>query len=118
MPVLCLSQINRKAEERGDHRPRMSDLRESGSIEQDADVIMLLHREEYYHQSNPDWALDNPDKVGLAEVIIAKHRNGPTGTVELAWDAPRTRFTNAFRSSFTPRRSESVTMDNGQEIPT
>ncbi len=94
IPIVCLSQLNRGAEQREGHRPRMSDLRESGSIEQDADVIALLHREEYYHQSDPDWALDNPDKVGLAELIIAKQRNGPTGVVDLVWDSKTTRFKN------------------------
>jgi len=92
VPVVCLSQLNRGAEQREGHRPRMSDLRESGSIEQDADVIMLLHREEYYHQHDPDWVLENPEKEGLAELIIAKQRNGPTGVVDLFWDSRTTRF--------------------------
>ncbi len=94
VPVVCLSQLNRGAEQREGHRPRMSDLRESGSIEQDADVIALLHREEYYHIQNPEWIEENPEKRGLAELIIAKQRNGPTGTVELTWDARVTRFRN------------------------
>jgi len=92
LPVLCLSQLNRAAEQREGHRPRMSDLRESGSIEQDADVIMMLHREEYYHQADPAWAEMNEDKVGVAELILAKQRNGPTGTVRLVWDSGCTRF--------------------------
>jgi replicative DNA helicase len=92
VPVICLSQLNRAAEQREGHRPRMSDLRESGSIEQDADVIVLLHREEYYHRATPGWVEENPDKVGVAELIIAKQRNGPTGTVELVWDSASTRF--------------------------
>jgi replicative DNA helicase len=92
VPVVCLSQLNRASESREGNRPRMSDLRESGSIEQDADVIMLLHREEYYHVHNPDWAAENPDKVGVAEIIVAKQRNGPTGVVKLAWDTRTTRF--------------------------
>jgi hypothetical protein len=79
----------------------MSDLRESGSIEQDADVVMMLHREEYYHQADPDWAVANEEKVGLAELIIAKQRNGPTGTVKLTWAADITRFHN-FSSSTLP----------------
>jgi len=92
VPVLCLSQLNRAAEQREGHRPRMSDLRESGSIEQDADVVMMLHREEYYHKAEPEWAEQNPDKAGVAEVIIAKQRNGPTGVVTLGWNAQSTRF--------------------------
>jgi len=86
LPVICLAQLNRGAEQREGHRPRMADLRESGSIEQDADVIALLHREEYYHLQDPSWAEENPDKIGLAELIIAKQRNGPTGTVKMSWD--------------------------------
>lgn len=92
IPVICLSQLNRAAEQRDGHRPRMSDLRESGSIEQDADVISMLHREEYYHRHNPEWIDENPDKVGVAELIIAKQRNGPTGTVMLTWSEQTTRF--------------------------
>jgi replicative DNA helicase len=94
IPVVCLSQLNRGPESREANRPRMSDLRESGSIEQDADVVMLLHREEYYHIGDPNWADENPDKVGIAELIIAKQRNGPTDTVLLKWDNETTRFKN------------------------
>lgn len=94
LPVICLAQLNRAAEQREGHRPRMADLRESGSIEQDADVIALLHREEYYHIQTPAWKEENPDKVGLAELIIAKQRNGPTGTVKMSWDEKTTRFRN------------------------
>ncbi|HEY7090035.1 MAG TPA: replicative DNA helicase [Tepidisphaeraceae bacterium] len=89
IPVIALSQLNRMAEGRDGHRPRMSDLRESGSIEQDADVIMLLHREDYYRMSEPDFVPDN-----IAEVIIAKQRNGPTGTVKLTFDNRTTTFRN------------------------
>jgi len=88
-PVIVLSQLNRAAEGREDHRPRMSDLRESGSIEQDADVVMLLHREDYYHRGEQDYENDN-----TAEVIIAKQRNGPTGTVKLTFREKCTRFEN------------------------
>jgi replicative DNA helicase len=89
VPVVVLSQLNRGAEGREGHRPRMSDLRESGSIEQDADVIMLLHREDYYHRGDQDY-----ENNGTAEVIIAKQRNGPTGTVNLAFREQCTRFEN------------------------
>ncbi len=89
IPVICLSQLNRATEGRDGHRPRMSDLRESGSIEQDADVVMLLHREDYYRMSEPDFQPDN-----IAELIIAKQRNGPTGTVKLTFDNKSTRFRN------------------------
>ncbi len=89
IPVIALSQLNRQSEGRDGHRPRMSDLRESGSIEQDADVIMLLHREDYYRMQEPDFIPDN-----IAEVIIAKQRNGPTGTVKLTFDNKTTSFKN------------------------
>ncbi len=92
IPVICLSQLNRASEQREGNRPRMSDLRESGSVEQDADVVMLLHREDYYHVGNPGWADENPDKIGVAEVIVAKQRNGPTDVVRLTWDPRTTRF--------------------------
>jgi len=98
VPVVCLSQLNRQAEQREGHRPRMSDLRESGSIEQDADVVAMLHREEYYHLHDPSWRDQNPDKCGVAELIIAKQRNGPTGTVEMQWHAETTSFRNLMRS--------------------
>jgi replicative DNA helicase len=89
IPVIALSQLNRSSETRDGHRPRMSDLRESGSIEQDADVIMLLHREDYYRMSDPDFVPDN-----IAEIIIAKQRNGPTGTTKLTFLNKTTRFEN------------------------
>jgi replicative DNA helicase len=92
VPIVCLSQLNRASESREGNRPRMSDLRESGSIEQDADVIMLLHREDYYHKDDPQWLEENADRVGIAEVIIAKQRNGPTGVVKMTWNSDYTRF--------------------------
>ena len=92
IPVVGLSQLNRSPEQRESHRPRLSDLRESGSLEQDADVVCLLHREEAYHQGEEQWLRDNQDKVGKAELIIAKQRNGPTGVVNLTWDRSCTRF--------------------------
>jgi replicative DNA helicase len=92
VPVVVLSQLNRSPEGREGHRPRMSDLRESGSIEQDADVVMLLHREDYYHRGELDYQQDN-----TAELIIAKQRNGPTGTVRLTFREKITRFENASR---------------------
>ncbi len=96
VPVLCLAQLNRGAEQRERNRPRMSDLRESGSIEQDADVVMLLHREAYYHKDDEEWLNDpdNEDKLTLSELIIAKQRNGPTGVVKLTWDDSTVRFKN------------------------
>lgn len=94
IPIVCLSQLNRASEQREGHRPRMADLRESGSIEQDADVVMLLHREDYFHVGDVQWEADNPDKIGVAELIVAKQRNGPTGTVKLVWDNDITRFKN------------------------
>jgi replicative DNA helicase len=92
IPVVVLSQLNRAPEGREGHRPRMSDLRESGSIEQDADVVILLHREDYYHRSEgeKDYKPDN-----TAELIIAKQRNGPTGTIPLRFMERFTRFENA-----------------------
>jgi replicative DNA helicase len=99
VPVVVLSQLNRASEGREGHRPRMSDLRESGSIEQDADLIILLHREDYYHRGEPDY-----QETNMAELIIAKQRNGPTGTVKLVFRERCTRFENA---AFASESSES-----------
>ena len=92
VPVVCLSQLNRGPESRGDNRPRMSDLRESGSIEQDADVVALLHREAYYHVGDQEWMSENQDRQHETELIIAKQRNGPTDVVKFTWDSRLTRF--------------------------
>lgn len=92
IPVIVLSQLNRSVEGREGHKPKMSDLRESGSIEQDADVIVLLHREDYYHRGETDYQDTN-----TAEIIIAKQRNGPTGVINLTFLDKITRFENASR---------------------
>ena len=89
-PVLCLSQLNRQAEDSRDHRPRLSHLRESGAIEQDADVVMFVHRESYFQKGQPD----DEDKQHEALIIVEKQRNGPTGDVDLHWERDFTRFSN------------------------
>ncbi len=89
VPVVALSQLSRAVEKRDDHRPMLSDLRESGAIEQDADVVMFLYRDDYYNKET--------DKKNIAEVIIAKQRNGPIGTIELVWMPDYTKFANKVR---------------------
>ena len=90
-PVIALSQLSRATESRADHRPMLSDLRESGSIEQDADIVMFLHREDYYDKDT--------EKKNIAEVIIAKNRHGETGTIELAWLGKYTKFANLYKGN-------------------
>lgn len=89
VPVIALSQLSRAAEQRPDHRPMLSDLRESGAIEQDADIVMFLYRDDYYNKES--------EKKDIAEIIIAKHRGGSTGTVELLWLGSYTKFVNLER---------------------
>lgn len=115
VPIIALSQLSRQVETREDKRPQLSDLRESGSIEQDADVVMFIYREEYYMQrteprpgtpEHVEWQ-DKMDKVnGVAEVIIGKQRHGPTGVVELQFEAQLTKFQNLVRSDHIPERFE------------
>jgi len=90
IPILALSQLSRAPETRGDHRPQLSDLRESGALEQDADVVLFIFREDMYGQEGER----NPESEGIAELIIGKQRNGPTGTVRLAFLKQYTRFEN------------------------
>ena len=114
VPILALSQLSRQVESRDDKRPQLSDLRESGSIEQDADVVLFVYREEYYHlmrkplessgEKFAEW-LSEGDKVhGKAEVIIGKQRHGPTGTVELQFDAAVTKFSTLAKMERLPER--------------
>jgi replicative DNA helicase len=117
VPVIALSQLSRQVEQREDKRPQLSDLRESGSIEQDADVVMFVYREEYYlGRSEPsrrpdeaeskfnerlfNWNQQMQEVAGKAEVIIGKQRHGPIGTVELSFQGDFTKFGNLYRGKF------------------
>jgi replicative DNA helicase len=115
VPVIGLSQLSRQVESRDDKRPQLSDLRESGSIEQDADVVMFVYREEYYLQNkeprpgtpeHEKWAMEMDLVHGKAEVIIAKQRHGPTGTVELQFEGQFTRFSDLAQTGHLPAHRE------------
>jgi replicative DNA helicase len=113
IPIIALSQLSRQVENRDDKRPQLADLRESGSIEQDADVVLFIYREEYYlarkeprpnTQEHFDWQEQMNKVTGIAEVIIGKQRHGPTGIVELQFDATLTRFQNLAKSDYLPEQ--------------
>jgi len=115
VPIIALSQLSRQVESRDDKRPQLSDLRESGSIEQDADVVLFVYRDEYYLQNKQpeegtpeyeEWRLKYERAKGKAEVIIAKQRHGPTGTVELAFEGQYTRFSDLADEDRLPERFE------------
>jgi replicative DNA helicase len=115
VPVIALSQLSRQVEARDDKHPQLADLRESGSIEQDADVVLFIYREEYYlknkepKEGTPEhlaWQGEMEKVHGRAEVIIAKQRHGPTGTVQLQFEANFTRFSNLARADYLPDRME------------
>ncbi len=113
VPIMALSQLSRQVENRDDKRPQLSDLRESGSIEQDADVVVFVYREEYYingkqpapgTEEHVKWQTDMERVHGKAEIIIGKQRHGPTGTVQLAFEAEMTRFGNLAKEDHLPER--------------
>ncbi len=113
VPVIALSQLSRQVENREDKRPQLSDLRESGSIEQDADIVLFVYREEYYLQNkqpeigtedHAKWMMKCEQANGKAEVIIGKSRHGPTGSIELQFDAEVTRFSNLARETHLPEQ--------------
>ncbi len=115
VPVIALSQLSRQVESRDDKRPQLSDLRESGSIEQDADVVLFIYREEYYlknkmpKENTPEfftWQAEMEQVAGRAEVIISKQRHGPTGTIQLHFNANLTRFGNLARDEYLPDQLE------------
>ena len=115
VPIMALSQLSRQVENRDDKRPQLADLRESGSIEQDADVVCFIYREEYYlarkepragSSEHIEWQDEMDTAHGLAEVIIGKQRHGPTGTIRLQFDANLTRFSNYISDDYLPERFE------------
>ncbi|HUN11181.1 MAG TPA: replicative DNA helicase, partial [Rhabdaerophilum sp.] len=115
VPIVALSQLSRQVESRDDKRPQLSDLRESGSIEQDADVVLFVYREEYYLQNKEPkpgtedhlkWQMEMDRVHGKAEVIIGKQRHGPTGSVQLQFDANVTRFSDLASEDYMPERFE------------
>lgn len=121
VPVIALSQLSRAVEQREDKRPQLSDLRESGSIEQDADIVLFVYREEYYvashepkrpgpeddaktHEDHQKWMADMEKVFGLAELIVAKQRHGATGKVKLKFESQITRFSDYVDESYLPTR--------------
>jgi replicative DNA helicase len=113
VPILALSQLSRQVENRDDKRPQLADLRESGSIEQDADVVLFIFREEYYKgRQQPTlntaefytWQEEMAKIEGIAEIIIGKQRHGPTGTVKLQFEASLTKFQNLVTEDYLPER--------------
>jgi replicative DNA helicase len=114
VPIIALSQLSRQVESRDDKRPQLSDLRESGSIEQDADVVMFVFREEYYlankeprpgSEEHLKWQTEMDIVSGKAEIIIGKQRHGPTGTVQAQFDAHITRFSDLAKEQYLPERT-------------
>jgi replicative DNA helicase len=113
IPVIALSQLSRAVESRDDKRPQLADLRESGSIEQDADIVMFVYREEYYKQrlqpkegtpEHAQWMADMAAIHGVAEVIVAKHRNGPVDTIKLQFQGELTRFLDLAKDDHLPEQ--------------